>query len=178
MESEHISLVRVGQTEDGLVTYLVELPLEELPAVRGRDLEAAWDAARSAAISGRFGLPRGFRFRRQDGSVTDLALADRDARCWAGAVDGTIGMHNSYGLSLCLRLLALVELLARVAWATRFFRFGRDGACLDPSLLRTAASLPLTAEARFDEQHFLHQLATHLSLDRPFERPRLTGASA
>jgi hypothetical protein len=178
MESEHISLVRVGQTEDGLVTYLVELPLEELPAVRGRDLEAAWDAARSAAISGRFGLPRGFRFRRQDGSVTDLALADRDARCWAGAVDGTIGMHNSYGLSLCLRLLALVELLARVAWATRFFRFGRDGACLDPSLLRTAASLPLTAEARFDEQHFLRQLATHLSLDRPFELPRLTGASA
>jgi hypothetical protein len=178
MDSEKTSLVRVGQSENGVLTYLVELPPEELPAVRGRDLEVAWDAARSAALSGRFGSARGFRFLRQDGSVTDLALADRDARCWAGAVDGTVGMHNSYGLSLCLRLLALVELLARAAWASRFFHLGRDGARLDPSLVRTAASAPLTAEARFDEQYFLRQLKAHLPLDRPREWVRLTGASA
>src|SRR6185312_11952026 len=74
--------VRVGTSPDGVLTYLIDRPPEALPAVRGRDLELAWDAARDAALSGRWGAVRGFRFRRQDGSVTDLALSDRDARCW------------------------------------------------------------------------------------------------
>src|SRR5690348_1437138 len=100
--------VRTGLSDDGLLTYFVEVPPEALPPVRGRDLEAAWDAAREAALSGKWGHARGFRFRRKDGSFTDFALADKDARCWAGAVDASVGMNNSYGLSLCLRLLALV----------------------------------------------------------------------
>ena len=66
-----------------------------------------------------WGAVRGFRFRRPDGSYTDLALADRDARCWAGAVDRTAGLTSSYGLSLCLRLLALVDLLARARGPSR-----------------------------------------------------------
>ena len=57
----------------------------------------------------------------------------RDARCWAGAVDRTVGLGTSYGLALCLRLLALVDLLARARWAIPLFRLERDGADLHPS---------------------------------------------
>jgi hypothetical protein len=151
---EHRQLVRVGAGPGGSVTYLVDAPPESLPPVCSRDLERAWHAAREAAIAQAWGVLRSFRFRRADGSHTDLALADRDASCWAGAVDGTIGIGTGYGLSVCLRLLALVELLARASWAAPLLRLERDGAELHPSLLRAAASTPLTAEAHFDEARF------------------------
>jgi hypothetical protein len=150
----HARVVRVGAAADGTVTYLVDLSPEALPPVRLRDLAAAWDAARSAASACDWGFPRLFRFRRDDGSHTDLALADADACCWAGAVDGTVGMHTSYGLSLCLRLLALVDLLSRAGWARSLFAIRPDGAELHPTLLRTASLSPLTGEARFDESGF------------------------
>ena len=104
------------------------LPPEALPPVGTRDLEAAWHAARGAAIAERHGPIRGFRFCRADGSHAHLALTDRDAGCWAEAVDRTVGMHTSYGLSLCLRLLALVDLLARAPWARALIRLGRASA--------------------------------------------------
>lgn len=156
--SHHQSAVRVGRGPDGLLTYMVDLAPEDLPEVRGRDLERAWYAAREAAIACDWGVTRGFRFRRRDGSVVDLALADRDAACWAGAVDLTVGLASSYGLSLCLRLLALVELLARAKWAAPFCRLERDGAELDMALLRAAATAPLNADLRFDELPFRARL--------------------
>jgi hypothetical protein len=162
------------------LTYLVDLSPEELPPVRRGDLERAWYAARDAALAQRWGVARFFRFRREDGSFGDLALADRDARCWAGAVDGTVGMRSSYGLSVCLRLLALVDLLARVRWADSFCLLHRDGAELHPSLLRAAASAPLTAEARFDETGFRGRLA-RFAFGFAIEGPataRLTGATS
>src|SRR5579871_4879920 len=151
--------VHVGAAADGTITYLIDVPPESLPPVRLRDLANAWEAARAAAIAAghgaaTWGVARLFRFRRADGSCTDLALADRDACCWAGAVDGTVGMNTSYGLSICLRLLALVDLLARAAWAPAFLAVRRDGAEMDPLVLRTAATVPLTREARFDETGF------------------------
>ncbi len=151
--------VRVGHGPDGALTYLVDLAPEELPRVRGRDLERAWYAAREAAIAAAWGSVRGFRFRRRDGSMVDLALADRDAACWAGAVDGTVGLGSSYGLSVCLRLLALVDLLARAEWAAAFYRLARDGAELDGALLRAAATAPLDADLRFEEAGFRARLA-------------------
>jgi len=156
---DHSPSVRVAAGPNGSVTYLVDGPPEVLPSVRRRDLERAWYAAREAAISGLSSPVRGFRFRRPDGSHTDVALADPNARCWAGAVDGTIGLGSGYGLALCLRLLALVDLLARARWALPLFRLERDGAVLHPSLLTAAASAPLTAEARFDEIAFRADLA-------------------
>jgi hypothetical protein len=151
---EHPQSIRVGPGPGGSLTYLVDMPPEALPPVCGRDLERAWYAAREAAAAQSWGAVRGFRFRREDGSHTDLALADRDARCWAGAVDLTVGIGTSYGLSICLRLLALVDLLAHARWALPWCQLARDGAELHPSLLRTAASQPLTREARFDETRF------------------------
>ncbi len=150
--------VEIGAGADGTLTYLVDLAPEALPPVRGRDLARAWEAARTAARSRAWGAARGFRFRRADGSYTDFALADRDARCWAGAVDTAIGMQTSYGLSLCLRLLALIDLLARARWAAGLFELAPDGAGLHPALVRAAATAPLTAEARFDETGFRARL--------------------
>jgi hypothetical protein len=169
--------VEVGHAPDGTVMHLVPCPPELLPPVRGRDLELAWEAARQAALSARFGAPRVFRFRRADGSTADLALADRDARCWADAADRVAGMDSAYGLSLCLRLLALVDLLAGACWASRALRFARDGADLHPSLLRAAAIMPLTAEARFEEASFRAHLPAFIP-DPPPALARLTGASA
>ena len=156
---EHPTPVHVGAGPDGSLTYLVDMPPEELPAVHRSDLERAWHAARDAAIAQRWGVARFFRFRRDDGSFGDLTLADRDACCWAGAVDVTVGMRNSYGLSVCLRLLALVELLTRVRWADALCQLQRNGAELHPLLLRAAASTPLTPEARFDEAGFRSRLS-------------------
>ena len=153
-DTRNARAVRVQARADGALTYLVDLPPEALPAVRRRDLAAAWDAARAAAAAADWGTPRFFRFRRSDGTSTDLALADPDACCWAGAVDGTVGMGDSYGLSLCLRLLALVDLLASARWAMRLFSLRRDGADIEPAVLAAAATLPLTPDARFDEADF------------------------
>jgi len=159
-EQPHI--VRVDVVPGGALTYVVDAPPEALPPVRGRDLERAWYAAREAAMAANWGAVRGFRFRRPDGSFTELALADRDACCWAAAVDRTAGLTSSYGLSLCLRLLALVDLLTRARWAVPLCRLERDGADLHPSLLRAAAATPLTAEARFDEGGFRARLTPSL----------------
>lgn len=144
---------------DGTLTYLVGLPAEALPPVRERDLSAAWDAAREAAAAEAWGAPRLFRFCRADGGRTDLALADPDACCWAGAADGRLSIGTSYGLSVCLRLLALIDLLARARWADGLVALRPEGADIDDRLLRLAASVPLTAEARFDETGFRASLA-------------------
>jgi hypothetical protein len=151
--------IRVGGDPDGLVTYFVDLPPEDLPSVCKRDLERAWYAAREAALSEHQGAIRAFRFNRPDGTFTDLALADRDARCWVGAVDRTTGIATASGLSLCLRLLALIDLLARAPWTRALFHLARDGAEFHPALLRIAASHPLTRDARFDEAGFRQRLS-------------------
>jgi len=171
--------IRVGGHSDGLMTYLIDLPPEALPSVCKRDLERAWYAAREAALAERQGAVRGFRFTRPDGSHTDLALADRDARCWVGAVDQTVGIANTLGLSLCLRLLALIDLLARAPWARSLFHLARDGAEFHPALLRAAASQPLTRDARFDEAGFRSKLARFVSgfqIEGPRTSQRVSGA--
>lgn len=151
--------LQIGESGDGAVTYMVARPPSSLPPVRGRDLDAAWDAAREAASAMLWGRARRFRFRLADGSVTDLALIDRDACCWAAGVERTTGLASLYGLSLCLRLLALVDLLGRAGWARALVRLGGGAAELDPALLRAAASAELTSEARFDETRLRASLA-------------------
>jgi len=176
--------IQVGGGPGGSVTYLVDLPPEALPTVAKRDLELAWYAARDAAIADNWGSVRAFRFNRPDGSHTDLALADRDASCWVGAVDRSVGLATTQGLSLCLRLLAWVDLLARASWARPLFRLARDGAEFHPALLRAAASQPLTQDARFDEAGFRQTLARFAvgfqleapGADQSQQDPKLSGS--
>ncbi len=152
----------MGQAPDGALTYLVDMPPEAMPAVKMRDLAAAWDAARSAALAERWGAARLLRFRNREGGHTDLALTDADAGCWAGAVDAMAGMQTLAGMALCLRLLALVDLLATAAWARGLLHLQRDGAELDPALLQAAATLPLGPDARFESGRIRTVLANRL----------------
>lgn len=150
--------VQLAQGPDGTPLYLLDHSPAELPPVHGRDLLAAWDAARDAALRTARGTARRFRFRHADGSFTDLALQDRDAACWAGASAAAHGLQTAYGVSLCLRLLALVDLLARTRALHGMLTLRRGGAELHPALLRAAATAPLTNDARFDEAPFRARL--------------------
>jgi hypothetical protein len=144
--------IQVAAAEDGSLSYAVPLAPEALPAVTPAALLAAWDAARDHAHAGRWGPTRTMLFRRPDGSATVLSLADRDARSWAEAVDRRADLATLPGLALCLRLLALVEVMGRSAWMAGLFVVSADGVELHPSLLRAAAALPLDAGARFDAE--------------------------
>lgn len=173
-QHQDAKIIHIGGGPGGSVTYRVDLPPEALPTVCRRDLERAWYAARDAAMADHWGLVRAFRFNRPDGSHTDLALADRDASCWVGAVDRTVGLATTHGLSLCLRLLALVDLLARATWARPLFHLAHDGAEFHPALLRAAASQPLNHDARFDEAGFrqrLSRFAAGFQLEAPQPEP-------
>jgi hypothetical protein len=161
--------IQTAAAQDGTLTYLIDQSPADLPTVRGRDLLLAWELARDAAHRAAWGNARAFRFRRADGSCTDLALHDRDARCWAGAVDRAVGIESSYGLSVCLRLLALVDLLARAPWAAELIDLGGGSADLHPALLRLAAETRLTEDARFDEPGF--RLCLQSLPVRPAPRP-------
>ncbi len=147
--------IEAAATGDGTVTYRIDAGPADLPPVLGRDLLRAWDLAREAARLAIWSVARIFRFHAADGTTTDLALQDEDARCWAGAVDRSLGIQTGYGLSVCLRLLALVDLLAHAGWAAALVDLSGSGAELHPALLRAAAQAPLTADARFDEQRLL-----------------------
>jgi hypothetical protein len=176
-QSRNPATIEVRASADGALTYLVNLPPEAVPPVRARDLEAAWEVARQAAMRQLWGPARLFRFRRPDGSAIDLALADPGACCWAAAVDSAAGMSNLHGMSLCLRLLALVDLLAGARWAGGLFTLRRDGADIDPALLRAAATAPLTRDARFDPEFM--RVAVGTARLPPPRTPRLTpGARA
>jgi hypothetical protein len=161
-----MSRVQIGAAEDGTLTYLIDHAPSDLPAVRGRDLEAAWEQARQAAREAAWSVARAFRFRAADGGWTDLALHDADARCWAGAVDRAVGMQTAYGLSVCLRLLALIQLLARSPWSAGLIDLSHE-AELHPALLRLAAEARLTDDATFDEHGFKKTLQTLPALGRP-----------
>lgn len=152
--------VEVAARQDGAVIYRMDTPPEGLPAVRSRDLAAAWDAARDAARQAEWGTATHFLFHRTDGTSTELALSDRDARCWANAVNRVAKLYTLYGVSLCLRLLALIDLLARARWAAGLLAFEAGLVRLHPALLRLAAASPLSTEGLFDEQSFHASLAS------------------
>ena len=144
----------IGVAEDasGALAYAIPCPPESLPAVPAGALLAAWDAARAAAAAGRWGPPRTLVFRRDDAEPTVLAIADRDARCWAEAVDRRADLGTLAGLALCLRLLALVEVMGRAQWLAGMFDVTPQGVDLHPALLRAAATMPLDSGARFDAE--------------------------
>lgn len=160
--------IRVARAPDGVLAYAVPMPPERLPPVAPRELEAAWETARAAAAAERWGAPRRLLFRRPDGAMQELLLADADAACWAEAVDAAHDLGTLAGLSVCLRLLALVEVMTRARWMRGLFTLAADGIELHPALLRAAAAMPLDAAAGFDET----------ALRRLLSRPIPSGVSA
>jgi len=144
--------IRVAEDASGALAYAIPCAPEALPAVPPEALLAAWAAARAGARAGGWGPPRHLLFLREDGDSTRVAIADRDARAWAEAVDRGADLSTLAGLALCLRLLALVEALARLGWLAGMFDVTPEGIDLHPALLRAAASMPLDAGARFDAE--------------------------
>ena len=60
----------------------------------------------------------------------------------AEAINSAVGLDTIDGLSLCLRLLALVEVLGRAQSLAAFFAVTPAGIDLHPSLLSAAAAMP------------------------------------
>ncbi len=141
--------VRTATGPGGEVLHVLDAPAPALPAVTKRDIEQAWEAAR--AVRGAIPPARGFRFTRSAGPPVELLLRDRDAAAWAAAVDGIADLSTPRGVSLCLRLLGLVELMGRAAWVRAWFRLDRAGAEIAPALMQAAALSPLTESGGFDE---------------------------
>ncbi|MSP04340.1 MAG: hypothetical protein EXR05_03665 [Acetobacteraceae bacterium] len=174
-----VAPIRVVGDAHGGLTYFVDALPEDLPAVHKRDVELAWDSAHRAAQGVRWGVLRGFRFQRvgSEAPPRDLLLADIHAATWAEAVDSMVGLRSLYGLSLCLRLLALVDLLAHARWADGLYRVHRGEAEMDVRLLRLAATARLTPQAGFDAAGF-RAILCPAALPASETNARLTGASA
>ncbi len=144
--------IRTESGPAGEILHLVPHPAAALPAVTKRDLEQAWDAARDAALApAARPAAHFFRFTQGTAPPLDLVLADKDAATWAGAVDRVANLSTAHGISVCLRLMALVELMGRAAWTRAWFTLNRGGLEFHQALLQAAALSPLTDTGGFAE---------------------------
>lgn len=158
--------IRVARTAAGALAYLVPVAPERLPAVAPGELLRAWNVARHGAVERLWGVPRLLRFAAPAGrEPTEIAIADPDAGAWTEAIDRAFGLETLTGLSLCLRLLALVEVLTRAVRLEAFFDVTPTGVDLHPSLVTAAATLPLDPAARFDEAALMDRLPFRLPSD-------------
>lgn len=146
-----------------MVVHAVALPPEALPPVAPDALMSAWRRAAIAARAHRWGPPRGLVFPPDAAGPRRLELTDRDACCWAASIEATAGLDGPEGVSLLLRLLALVDLLARAPWAKGLFEIGPEGIEFAPRLLDAAARQRLDGNARFDEKQMRHLFSRSLS---------------
>lgn len=140
-------MIRTEILPSGALRHEVAVLPAALPAVAPAALEAAWEVARAAADAGLWGPARLLVFSDQ----ASIALTDPDAACWAEAMARHVGLDSLPGLSLCLRLLALVDVLGRAAWLRGMFSLGPDGAEFHPALLAAAAAAPLAATGGFED---------------------------
>lgn len=136
----------------------VPVPPHELPPVNPHDLIEGWTAATVGAEMGLNTAPedaRGIVFRRPDGEDLGIVFADIDVNCWVTALERTIGLDSLHGLSVCFRLLGLIDQMASQPWTRDYYTVGgHDGPDIDFALLRAAARTPLNDDARFDSLAF------------------------
>ncbi len=149
--------IGVARGPDGALLYAVPFAPESTPPVPTGALLAAWDAAREGAVARRRGPERRLRFASPE--PVELLLSDPDARCWAEAIDDAADLGTPAGLSVFLRLLALLDAMGRLSWLRDLFAVEAGGTLLHPSLLAAAASLPLDRAARLDEGTLRRRLA-------------------
>ncbi len=140
--------IRFEAGPGGETVVVIGQPPGQLPIVYRRDLERAWEAARKPSPRPK---PRKFRFEPPGEAAFELNIADADALAWVDAVERRIGLSSLYGVSLCLRLLALVALMGSASWARDWFELRREGARIRPELLRAAAMVRLDESGGFDE---------------------------
>jgi len=129
------------------MVHFISASASALPSVTKRDLEQAWELAQACGVP----APPARRFCFNAELPVEIMLADDDASAWVAAVERAAGLETPHGVSLCLRLLALVALMAQASWARAWFTLGRGGAEIRPELLQAAALAPLTESGSFDE---------------------------
>jgi hypothetical protein len=137
-----------------VVLHRVSALPSALPCVTRRDLEAAWEAAGALPPSPPL---RCFQFVSPSGPPVELVLEDQDAAAWAAAVERSAGLESAQGISVCLRLLALVALMAQGGWVRDWFSRTGGGIDIRPELFAAAARTRLTDFGGFDETS-LHAL--------------------
>jgi hypothetical protein len=141
--------IRTRTGPAGEILHLIPHPPAGLPPVTKRDLEQAWEAASARGES--FGPARGFCFTRPGAEPLNLMLNDPDAANWAAAIGRAKNFETAHGISVCLRLMALVEFLGSAGWVRPWLTFNRDGLTIHPALWQAAALAPLTETGGFAE---------------------------
>ena len=125
---------------DGAAVHLVPLAPERLPTVTQRDLERAWLAAHHQAQRPHPSPARAFRFA----TGATLTVTDPDAQRWVSAIEASADLATAYGISLCLRLLSLITLIAHSDWCAPHLQFRGEGCPVDARLLKAASLATLT----------------------------------
>jgi hypothetical protein len=144
--------IRTQTGPDGEILHLVPYLPAALPAVTKRDLEQAWETARLAALAPpKPTATHAFRFLQGSAPRLDLVITDTDAASWAAAIDRLANLSTAHGISICLRLLALFQLMATQLWVRNWFTLSRAGLEFHPALLQAAALTPLTPTGAFAE---------------------------
>ncbi len=144
--------IRTQTGPDGEILHLVPYLPAALPAVTKRDLEQAWETARLAALAPpKPTATHAFRFLQESAPPLDLVITDTDAASWAAAIDRLANLSTAHGISICLRLLALFQLMATQLWVRNWFTLSRAGLEFHPALLQAAALTPLTPTGAFAE---------------------------
>ncbi len=141
--------IRTEYGPGGEVLHVIPGAPADLPPVSKFHLEQAWEAARAASFA--HAQIHGFRFDAADGAPFELLLADRDAASWTGSVERVADLSTAYGVSLCLRLLALVALMGSAQWLRPWFTLQAGHADIHPALLQAASVAPLTPDGGFAE---------------------------
>ena len=144
--------IRTETGPHGEILHLIPYLPAALPPVKKRDLEQAWEAARAGALAPpQSTATHAFRFLQESAPPLDLLITDTDAAGWAVAIDRIANLSTAYGISICLRLLALFQLMATQVWVRNWFTFSRGGLEFHPALLQAAALTPLTPTGAFAE---------------------------
>ncbi len=138
--------IKSAEGPGGGLLLVVSAPASALPCVTKRDMELAWEVAQAAGVAA--GVAR-IKFVAEP--PVELVLEDRDAAAWVAALERRIGLSTAYGVSVCLRLLALVAVMAQAGWARDWFALAQGGGEIRPELLQAAALAPLNETGGFDE---------------------------
>lgn len=150
--------------DDGRIMISAPFGACDLPSVRSIDLNSAWQTA-SEASEATFdrgeSSPEGVLFHTETGDIIDFEFDDYDALCWAAAIHHTFDLTTIRGLSLCFRMLALYQLMAKQNWARPLFTFDRrKNLKIDKALLSAAAITPLLENGTFDGETIRREIGS------------------
>ena len=97
------------------------------------------------------------------GVAVSLKFYDLDAHCWAAAIHCTFGLLIVNGLAICLRILALYQLMTVAPWVRPRFSYDpKLGLTINKSQFTAAANALLTEDGCFDQEALHQEIGTDL----------------